>query len=445
MYTEKGNTIFKPVAKAKSRTAAPSVSRQTSVILEHPSADFSNTQKPPSSSCRTEQNGPLFHPPLDVVPESAPLVVSTANNIEHVSASRTLQNVVPTVISTPSRIVPPVVAQAAPQMSPLTTVQSPMPTSLPASAERPFSTPISLQSAVTTQSPIGPVLNAPSSSSSTPAIPVTQAAAPATSVHVQESFITEDRQEGSSKGRKRKRNGEDNAKGSRRRKTSKGSEPETTERERSKSQESRSRGSSKTRNRKRAPSPPPFDPGADPGEEIDPTAITMSALCADTGQGRISSKAAEIVNNHAAWKLKTREKRTRMRAIMEAKKYGRPDEEVDETGTSTQIQVSQTSTSDSAPAVVDITGSGFDYSQDLATSRYNVQVRIGPNGETLIDEDSLVVDRAENHGTENFTHVMESDYTRFVNSGTYGKRFRGSRWSAEETELFYDVGVSSCI
>jgi hypothetical protein len=88
---------------------------------------------------------------------------------------------------------------------------------------------------------------------------------------------------------------------------------------------------------------------------------------------------------------------------------------------------------------------GFDYSQDLATSRYNVQVRIGPNGETIIDEESLFVDRNEEENTENYTHVEESDTTKFVNSGTYGKKFRGSRWSAEETERFYTVNpVAPC-
>lgn len=88
---------------------------------------------------------------------------------------------------------------------------------------------------------------------------------------------------------------------------------------------------------------------------------------------------------------------------------------------------------------MDDTGHGFDYSQNMATSRYNVQVRIGPNGETIIDEESLVVDRADADETENYTHVIESDHTKFVNSGTYGKRYRGSRWSVEETELFYDA------
>lgn len=207
---------------------------------------------------------------------------------------------------------------------------------------------------------------------------------------------------------------------------------------------SRSRNSSATpRPRKRAPSPPPYDPDADPGEEIDPTSVTMATLCSDTGQGRVSRKAVEILSNHAAWKMRNREKRARMRMLMEAKKYGR-EEEVEAEQNEEQNEV-QASADDPDPSslntipVSDETGSGFDYSQGLATSRFNVQVRIGPNGETVIDEESLVVDRAENDGTENYTHIVESDHTKFVNSGSYSKRYRGSRWTAEETELFYDV------
>jgi len=132
---------------------------------------------------------------------------------------------------------------------------------------------------------------------------------------------------------------------------------------------------------------------------------------------------------------------------MELKKYGREAEA--ETLESNPAAVEKTlgDTSDAGPSnaatanptIVDDTGSGFDYTQDLATSRFNVQVRIGPNGETIIDEESLVVDRTEAEDTTNYTHVVESDHTKFVNSGSYGKRYRGSRWSAEETELFYDA------
>lgn len=193
--------------------------------------------------------------------------------------------------------------------------------------------------------------------------------------------------------------------------------------------------------RKRKSSPLPYDPDADPGDDIDPTTTTMAALCEDTGQGRVSTKAAEILSNHANWKARNRDKRTRMKAIMEAKKYGREIEDDESPDAPAQQSTSNTegATPSSGVAVVDESGSGFDYSQDLATSRYNVQIRIGPNGETIIDEESLTVDRNEHDATENYTHIEESDHTKFVNSGTYGKRYRGSRWSAEETELFYDV------
>lgn len=198
--------------------------------------------------------------------------------------------------------------------------------------------------------------------------------------------------------------------------------------------------------RSRGPSLPPYNSNADPGEDIDPTVITMATLCSDTGQGRVSSKAAEILSNHAAWKTRNRERRVRMRAMMEAKKYGRTaDEDLDQVdrpdplpeGEERNPNDTASSTNPRMSGADEETG--IDYSQHMQTSRFNVQVRIGPNGETIIDEDSLVVDRAENEDTSHYTHVIESDHTKFVNSGTYGKRYRGSRWSTEETELFYNV------
>ncbi|KAG2367765.1 hypothetical protein BDR07DRAFT_1271446 [Suillus spraguei] len=179
----------------------------------------------------------------------------------------------------------------------------------------------------------------------------------------------------------------------------------------------------------------------------------MATLCEDTGWGRVSSKAAQIVDNHLAWKKTNREKRARMRVSMEARKYGRNEDDAAQPGHSSstpdqstvtdEIAISAAPSSvpmnDGQHAVGDTSGSGFDYSQDVATSRYNVQIRIGPNGETIIDEESLFVDRNVGDETADYTHVEESDVSKFVNSGTYGRRFRGSRWSAEETELFYDA------
>ncbi|KAI0094308.1 hypothetical protein BDY19DRAFT_13429 [Irpex rosettiformis] len=218
-----------------------------------------------------------------------------------------------------------------------------------------------------------------------------------------------------------------------------------------------STGSSTPRKRQsRAPSVPPFDPEADPGEELDPTAVTMAELCDDTGRGRVSSKAAQIVTNHAAWRATNREKRARMRAMMEAKKYGREGEEegAAPTGDTETAEPPSKGESGSQPAPEPLSsrahspeaeqtegqrGDDFDYSQAVSTSRYNVQVRIGPNGETIIDETSLYVDRHEEEETVNYTHVEESDTTKFVNSMSYSKKLRGSRWSAEETDLFFDA------
>ena len=175
----------------------------------------------------------------------------------------------------------------------------------------------------------------------------------------------------------------------------------------------------------------------------------MSALCSDTGTGRLSSKAAEIQNNHAAWRASNKEKRARMKSLMESKKYGRNhDDEGDIPGQKNSPPTDNGpkaggSTSGAQQGMVSgsADADGFDYSQNLATSRFNVQVRIGPNGETIIDEESLFVDRNEEESTENYTHIEESDTTKFVNSGSYGKKFRGSRWSAAETELFYSVSL----
>jgi len=214
--------------------------------------------------------------------------------------------------------------------------------------------------------------------------------------------------------------------------------------------------SSSVPSRSRGSSVPALDPTANPGENLDPTIITMAAICEDTGQGRVSSKATQILDNHAAWKRSNKEKRVRMRALMEAKKYGRC-EDIDEQGvptppveppppvstvsTETPNRPTPASLGTPAPTVMPENGFGFDYNNTMAISRFNVQVRIGPNGETIVDEESLFVDRAEEHETDNYVHVEESDATKFINSGSYSKKFRGTRWTAEETELFYAVSV----
>jgi transcription factor TFIIIB component B'' len=134
-----------------------------------------------------------------------------------------------------------------------------------------------------------------------------------------------------------------------------------------------------------------------------------------------------------------------MKSLVEARKFRGRDDDKDDTQSNKSPIVGPSLAGGSpagvsqqeGPTAEDGSGQGFDYSQGLATSRFDVQVRIGPNGETFIDEESLFVDRNHEDNTEQYTHIEESEHTKFVNSGTYGKKVRGSRWGASETELFY--------
>lgn len=71
-----------------------------------------------------------------------------------------------------------------------------------------------------------------------------------------------------------------------------------------------------------------------------------------------------------------------------------------------------------------------------------LQVRL-VNGQIVLDTDSLTIERTErdiDYGDGSVEIVEENSMTRKVNSMTYSKRQASSRWSAAETEEFYDVG-----
>ena len=191
----------------------------------------------------------------------------------------------------------------------------------------------------------------------------------------------------------------------------------------------------------------PYDPDQ-PGIELDPTVVTMASICVDTGQGRVSSKANEIMKNHLAWKTTNRERRAQMVIEMEANKYGKTlDSGAASNPSSTPTNPTpQVAAEGSALASNPTAGDNdFDYSRTMSASRFNVQVRIGPGGETVVDEESLYVDNSAEQDTHDYTHIEESDTTKFVNSATHSKKLRGYRWSGVETELFYDVRSSTIV
>lgn len=70
-----------------------------------------------------------------------------------------------------------------------------------------------------------------------------------------------------------------------------------------------------------------------------------------------------------------------------------------------------------------------------------LQVRL-VDGQIVLDTDSLTIERTQtdiDYGDGELEVVEENSLTRKVNSNTYGKRAASSRWSAAETEDFYDV------
>ncbi|KIM47776.1 hypothetical protein M413DRAFT_22382 [Hebeloma cylindrosporum] len=439
---EKGGPLFRPVPKSRARTA-PSASRQPSIAIDLSREESAHAPTIsfglPLSVLTTNSSAapPVLDNALSPDPQSialAPNARATNPDVGDAPTPDLEISYLPT-----GRSVPPIIGSSAtPIRPPSLTFVGPrqnLQNAIVTDANRvvkvpPTVTERGLSSSIDQGEGLRPP-TALANSNTITGVPETQE---------RREVLT---QKGSSSRRKSQ---DENSKGKKRRRGSRADDDDENIQDENPSKQSRA-SSSTPRPRKRAPSPPPYDPDADPGEDIDPTTVTMAALCDDTGQGRVSRKAAEILSNHAVWKMKNREKRARIKALMEAKKYGREDEESEKdqedaqnhSEPSANVNEPGPSTASEVAATLDETGSGFDYSQDLATSRYNVQIRIGPNGETVIDEESLVVDRVENDGTDDYTHVVESDHTKFVNSGTYGKRYRGSRWSAEETELFYEA------
>ncbi|POW06923.1 hypothetical protein PSTT_08658 [Puccinia striiformis] len=71
-------------------------------------------------------------------------------------------------------------------------------------------------------------------------------------------------------------------------------------------------------------------------------------------------------------------------------------------------------------------------------SLYAPQLRV-VNGQMILDQDSLEVDRQDQEvELDEMEVVEESDATRLVNSNTWSKSIRGERWTVNDTGLFYD-------
>ncbi|KAJ7751278.1 hypothetical protein DFH07DRAFT_532070 [Mycena maculata] len=464
---QKGGLVFKPVAKSRARSTAPSQASTPAEIrgavpLEEDASAPTLPSMPPPSMPPPSMPPPASLPIRDLdlgvsrVADPSQPVASTLRTMPVVAASGS-HIFAPPVIVESSRSVPapPVIVTRAtpapnntsssldppsPTLVNSTTDGSVLHTSQPPSQE--FRFPEDLSQLIAPSNP--------STLVSTPDSPVKKRATRKRKKADTDGEATEGENTEKPKKARKKRAKKDAGE------TPDNAEPKPKKKRKAKAEDNVDEESTSPKKKRKKSKVPAFDPEADPGEEIDPTLITMAELCVDNGQGRISTKAVEIQKNHLAWKQQSRDKRARMKALAEQKKYGKKDEEDGEeidtnaasaaeapsapdASQSAEIIVGPSEPSEAQPVIADATGSGFDYSQQLTASRFTVQVRLGPNGETIIDEESLTVDRTEEVDTSNYVHVVESDHTKFVNSQSYTKKMRGSRWSAEETDLFFDA------
>ncbi|KAG8905106.1 Transcription factor TFIIIB component B, partial [Tulasnella sp. 417] len=208
---------------------------------------------------------------------------------------------------------------------------------------------------------------------------------------------------------------------------------------------------------------------------VDPDAITMAELCMDLGVGRPSSRTEESVGKSLEWKARQRILRQQARERQKAKYSiiagrvdgvggdGEPgvaaDENAEEGGdglgegddgeqelsaAARRLQDVETNTdATNIPPETDPQNGGDNHHDlsSLRTNRHAVQVRLDENGDIVMDELSLTVDRYEAARAEapedSYELVEEAERDRFVNSLTWSKKLTGSRWTKEETDLFY--------
>lgn len=194
-------------------------------------------------------------------------------------------------------------------------------------------------------------------------------------------------------------------------------------------------------------------PGTATGPPIDPSAMTMAEIARRPGQGRVSTRGLEI-------QRMLREQKEKAAAAGTAAAGAAPSAANGEQ----PAQASQPAESASGDAFSRIMGTynaaaaqakdstrserSEDDDEDglgggFTAAAGGPRVRMGADGQLVIDEESTVIDEHRQAQEELFSgnveYVEEDDRTRFVNSMTHSRKGRGSKWSAEEDDMFFEA------
>lgn len=199
-------------------------------------------------------------------------------------------------------------------------------------------------------------------------------------------------------------------------------------------------------------------PGQATGPPIDPSAMTMAEIARRPGQGRVSNRGLEIQR----MLKEQREKAAAAEAAADSAAIEVANGNA-AVATNLEAQPSQSAEGSSsgdafsrimgtynaaAAQAKDTTRSEDGEDEDglgggFTAAAGGPRVRMGADGQLVIDEESTVIDEHRQAQEELFSgnveYVEEDDRTRFVNSMTHSRKGRGSKWSAEEDEMFFEV------
>jgi transcription factor TFIIIB component B'' len=189
------------------------------------------------------------------------------------------------------------------------------------------------------------------------------------------------------------------------------------------------------------------------GEPIDETTVTMNDLCNGLGQGHVSSRFLGVFQLSAVNRKRKREDRAKLTEIARRRELGLPQEEGDEMigqrGRGlTAVDLFGAAVVHGAGAEEDELDEGMDeYTMRATAVRNAPQIRYDAQGNMVLDEDRLEFDRIAQAEEELAAQgpvevIVENDRDKFTNHATFSRKPGYSRWSREETELFYDVRVS---
>ena len=189
------------------------------------------------------------------------------------------------------------------------------------------------------------------------------------------------------------------------------------------------------------------------GESIDETTVTMNDLCNGVGQGHVSSRFLDVFQLSAVNRKRKREDRAKLTEIVRRRELGLPQEEGDEM--IGQRGRGLTAADLFGAAVVHGAGAEEDesvenedeYVMRATAVRHAPQIRYDAHGNMVLDEEHLDFDRQAEAEEELAAQgpvevIVENDRDKFTNHATFSRKPGYSRWSREETELFYDVRVS---